>query len=460
MHRRDMLRRSALGFGSLALTGLMLEDGLLTAADPDGMTPGPHFAGKARSVIFLFMGGGPSQVDSWDPKPELTKLDGKDVPESIARGVPRIARSPLRNLFASPYRFTQYGRSGIPVSAMFPEIGACVDDLCVLRSCRHSSPIHAPAEYLATTGSQVGDRPSLGAWLNYGLGSANRNLPGFVVLMTGETARSTAWQAGFLPPNYQGTVVKADGIRDLASPPGVSRADRRDQLDLLAALNRMHLEREGGGSELEARIENYELAFRMQRAAAEPFDLSRETAETRRLYGLDDKETAEFGTQCLLARRLVERGVRFVQLRHGGWDAHGDLAKNHTPQGRKVDRPIAGLLRDLKRRGLLEETLVIWGGEFGRTPTAENPGPTPGRDHSPPGYSMWLAGGGVKGGQVIGATDPVGYAAVERPIHPNDLHATVLHALGVDQKRLYFVHNGRREPVTVNGGEVIREVFS
>ena len=235
---------------------------------------------------------------------------------------------------------------------------------------------------------------------------------------------------------------------------------RRAELDLLGELNRRHLDGHGGLSELDARIQSYELAFRMQTAASEAFDLARETKETAHLYGLHDRETAEFAGCCLLARRLVERGVRFVQLRSGGWDAHGNLVKNHTPQVRKTDRPIAGLLTDLKRRGLLEQTLVVWGGEFGRTPAAENPGPTPGRDHSPSGYSMWLAGGGVKGGQVIGATDPVGYASVEQPVHPNDLHATLLHALGVDQERLFFMHSNRKEKVTVNGGEVVKEAFA
>jgi hypothetical protein len=407
------------------------------------------------------MGGGPSQVDTWDPKPELAKLRGKDVPESIAKDVPRIARSPLKNLFPSPYRFTPQGQSGILVSELFPEIGKRVDDLCILRSCRHGSPIHAPAEYLATTGTQVGDRPSLGAWINYGLGSVNKNLPGFVVLVTGDNfGGSVAWSAGFLPARYQGTVVKKDGIPNLAMPAATSPAARRAQLDLIARLNERHRELHPGNSELEARIKSYELAFRMQAAAPEAFDLNHETAETRKLYGLDEKETAEFGAHCLLARRLVERGVRFVQLRCGGWDAHGDLKKNHDAQCRKVDRPIAALLTDLKRTGLLKQTLVIWGGEFGRTPTAENQAVSPGRDHSPSGYSMWLAGGGVKGGQVIGATDPVGYAAVERPIHPNDLHATVLHALGIDQKELYYDHHNRREMVTVNGGDVIKEVFA
>jgi len=457
--RRELFQRAGLGFGTLALTALLAEEKRLVAEDgnPVGV---PSFHGKAKNVILLFMGGGPSQVDTWDPKPELAKLNGQDVPESIARGVPRIARSPLKNLFAAPYQFIPRGKSGILVSELFPETGKLVDDICVLRSCRHGSPIHAPAEYLATTGSQVGDRPSLGSWLYYGLGSENRNLPGFLVLLTGENFGSApAWSAGFLPARFQGTVVKPEGIPNLAMPAGFTPENRQTQLDLIAQLNQHHLERHAGNSELEARIRSYELAFRMQTAAPEAFDLSKETAETKKLYGIDMKESAEYGTHCLLARRFVERGVRFIQLRCGGWDAHGDLKKNHDPQAKKVDRPIAGLLTDLKRRGLLEQTLVIWGGEFGRTPTAENKGPSPGRDHSPSGYSMWLAGGGVKGGQVIGATDPVGYAAVERPIHPNDLHATILHALGIDQHKLYYLHNNRQELVTVNGGQVVKEVF-
>jgi hypothetical protein len=457
--RREMLRRAGLGFGTLALAGLLAEEGLLAAETETGTKLGPHFNGPAKSVIFLFMGGAPSHVDSWDPKPELTRLGGKRVPDSIARDIPRIARSRLTNLWPSPYKFKKHGQSGIPVSEMFPEIGKRVDDICVLRSCRHASPIHAPAEYIATTGSQVGDRPSLGAWLTYGLGSVNKDLPGFIVFIAGETARPVAWSSGFLPPRYQGTVVKPTGIPNLARPHGTSARTRRDQLDLIAALNARHLERHAGNSELEARIRSYELAFRMQTAAPEAFDLNKETRATKQLYGIGAKVTNEFGTYCLLARRLVERGVRFIQLRSGGWDAHSALKKNHDLQGKKTDRPIAGLLTDLKQRGLLERTLVIWGGEFGRTPTAENRSATPGRDHSPSGYSMWLAGGGVKGGRVIGATDAVGYSAVERPIHPNDLHATVLHALGLNQHRLYYLHNNRKEKVTVNGGEVIDEVF-
>jgi hypothetical protein len=463
--RREMLKRAGLGFGTLALAHLLLEDGLLAADEPAG-SANPHGGllradGKAKSVIFLFMGGGPSQVDTWDPKPLLKRLDRQNVPESIAAGVPRIARAPLNGLFPSPYRFRRHGQSGIAVSEIFPEIARHVDDLCMLRGCRHDSPIHAPAEYLSMTGTQIGDRPSLGSWIWYGLGSENRNLPGFVVMLTGENFGSKpAWSSGFLPARFQGTVVQASGIPNLSMPAGTNQGDRQAQMDLIGALNRNHLQRHAGNSELEARIRSYELAFRMQTAAPEIFELTRETQVTRDLYGIGQDDTDQFGTFCLLARRMVERGVRFVQLRSGGWDAHGDLKANHDPQARKTDKPIAGLLADLKRRGLLESTLVVWGGEFGRTPTAENPSSaSPGRNHSPSGYSMWLAGGGVKGGQIIGATDDVGYAAIDRPIHPNDLHATILHALGVNQRRLVYRHHNRDELVTVNGGEVIEEVF-
>ena len=451
--RREMLARAGCGFGLLALSDLL-------AAEDDRPALRLREGAKAKSVIFLFMGGGPSQVDTFDPKPLLSRLHGHDVPPSIAQGIPRIARAPLNNLFGSPYRFARRGQSGIPVSEIFPHVGACVDDLCVLRSCRHDSPIHAPAEYLATTGTQVGDRPSVGAWVLYGLGSENQNLPGFIVMKAGETGRPVAWQSGFLPARYQGTIVESTGIPNVALPAGTGPEEREAQLDLIDQLNRRHLERNTGNSELEARIRSYELAFRMQTAAPETFDLARETQATKNLYGIGETDATEFGTMCLLARRFVERGVRFIQLRSGGWDAHGDLIANHSPQAKKTDKPIAGLLIDLKRRGLLDETLVVWGGEFGRTPAAENRAASPGRNHSPSGYSMWLAGGGVKGGHTIGATDPVGYAAIERPIHPNDLHATILHALGVNQHRLTFRHNNRSEMATVNGGEVLSEVFS
>jgi hypothetical protein len=452
LSRRDMLASAGCGIGMLALADLL-------AADEERQVR-PRDDARAKSVIFLFMGGGPSQVDTFDPKPLLSRLHGQDVPASIAREIPRIARSPLNNLFASPYRFVRRGQSGIPVSDIFPHLGQCADELCVLRSCKHDSPIHAPAEYLATTGTQIGDRPSIGAWVHYGLGTENQNLPGFIVMKAGETGRPVAWQSGFLPARHQATFVEPAGIPNVALPNGVRPDEREAQLDLIEQLNRRHLERNPGNSELEARIRSYELAFRMQTAAPETFDLARETQATKALYGIGDSDTNEFGTMCLLARRFVERGVRFVQLRSGGWDAHGDLIANHSPQARKTDRPIAALLTDLKRRGLLDSTLVVWGGEFGRTPAAENRAASPGRNHSPSGYSMWLAGGGVRGGHVVGATDPLGYAAIERPIHPNDLHATILHALGVNQHRLTYRHNNRSEMATVNGGNVIGEVFA
>ena len=459
--RRELFTRSALSFASIALTSLLLDDGVLQAGSEGPADRPPHRAARARSVIFLFMGGGPSQVDTFDPKPELARLHGQDVPESIARDIPRIARAPLQNLMASPFRFQKHGESGIEVSDLFPEVARCIDDLCIVRSLKHETPIHAPAEFMAVTGSPIGDRPSLGAWLYYGLGSENRDLPGFVVFKSGDTLRPPTIGSGFLPARYQGTLIDGErGIPNLALPEGQPAGQRQSQLKLLDMLNRRHLERHAGNTELEARIKSYELSFRMQRTAPEAFDVSQETAETQQLYGLDAKETAEFGKYCLWARRLVERGVRFIQLRAGGWDAHNDLKNSHTKSCKGTDRPIAALLRDLKRRGLLDETLVIWGGEFGRTPTVQPGTKEPGRDHSPSGYTMWLAGGGVKGGQVIGATDPVGYAAIERPVHPNDLHATILHALGIDQRRLYFLHHNRKELVTVNGGQVINEVFA
>lgn len=486
--RREILKHSPLGIAAIACTELLHRDGLLAVTSSQSAAGSrPHSRATARSVIFFFQGGGPSQVDTFDPKPLLQELHGKDVPESIGKTIPKIARSPLNNLLASPWKFRQYGESGIPVSDLHPELGRCVDDLCVIRSCRHDSPIHAPAEFIATTGTQVGDRPSLGAWLTYGLGNENSDLPGFVVFKTGETIRPPAIGTGFLPAQFQGVLVDSEkGIPNLALPPGFTKQDREAQLRLLDTLNREHLGKTGAerretrgrqgipsaapldsrlstldsyDSELEARIKSYELAFRMQTKAPAIFDLSEETAETQTLYGIDQKETAEYGRICLLTRRLVERGVRFIQIRSGGWDSHSDIVGEHGKKCRAIDKPLAALLTDLKRRGLLDETLVICGGEFGRTPASQRGASKPGRDHSPSGYTTWLAGGGVKGGQIIGATDEVGYSAIERPVHPNDLHATILHALGLDQHQLVYEHRNRRELVTVNGGQVVNEVF-
>jgi hypothetical protein len=450
LSRRDLLRQSILGFGALALADLLRADSRVK----------PPPGAKARSVVFIFLGGGPSQVDTFDPKPLLTQLDGKDVPASIAEDIPQIARAPLTNLLGSPWKFRKYGQSGVEVSDLFPHVGSCVDDLCILRSCAHNSPIHAPAEFITTTGTGVGDRPSLGAWITYGLGSPNADLPGFLVFRTGETLRPPAIGTGFLPATYQGTPVDpVTGVANTALPAGWTPADRKAELDLLGTLDRKHLERHGNDPELEARIRAYELTARMQLAAPRAFDLTQETTKTQDAYGMHEKETAEYGRIFLLTRRLVERGVRFIQVRSGGWDAHADILGEHGKKARATDRPIAAFLKDLKARGLLESTLVIWGGEFGRTPACQRGAAKPGRDHSPSGYSMWLAGGGVTGGQVIGKTDDVGYAAVDRPIHPTDLHATILRALGVDQNDLFYEHNGRKELLTVNGGNVVEEVF-
>jgi len=449
-----------MGFGALALASLLRDEGRLFGQE--GKPVDSRLRGRAKSVILLWMGGGPSHVDTFDPKPELAKLQGKKVPESLAKKIPMHNRLRLENLYPCPFEFSLNGASGLPVSTLFRETARFADELCVLRSMSHESVIHTPAEYLTLTGSFTGTRPSLGAWLTYGLGSENRNLPGFVVTVSGENfSGPSIYSSGFLPSTYQGTLVKGiEGIPNLRMPAGTTDAQRRDELDFLAALNRAQQERVGRDSDLEARIQSYELAYRMQTAASEAFDLSKEDAETKRMYGVGSPETNEYGTNCLLARRLVERGVRFIQLVQAGWDAHGDLRGNHTTQAGKCDRPIAGLLGDLKRRGLLDETLVLWGGEFGRTPTVEGDKSKPGRDHSPMGYTVWLAGGGVKGGQAIGATDEIGYTAVERPIHPNDLQATILRLMGIDQQDLYYLHNGRKEIVTFNGGKVVPEVFA
>ncbi len=457
--RREMLQRAGFGFGSLALAGLVAREGLgksgALGSSPTGHLT--HFLPRARNVIFLFMGGGPSQIDTFDPKPELSRLDGKETPESIRKLFQRTATmgNGTRKLMGSPFRFQRYGESGLPVSDLLPGIAHHIDDLCVVRSMQHDTSIHMPGEYIMTTGTIVGDRPSLGAWVTYGLGSESHDLPEYIVF--GGPTRPT-YSAGFLPARHQGTSITSGEIPHLELPWGVSTTGRRRQLDFIGRMNQMHRQRvDSGNTELEARIRSYELAFRMQLAAPEAFDLNQETAATKRLYGVGENPTNDVGTQCLMARRLVERGVRFIQLYIGGWDSHSDLKGGHQGCADRSDRPIAGLLTDLKQRGLLDSTLLVWGGEFGRTPGAEKGN---GRDHSPGGFTVWLAGGGVKGGQVIGKTDPVGYTAIERPIHPNSLHATILHALGLEQEKLTFRHNGRDEIPTFVSSEIVHEVFA
>jgi hypothetical protein len=471
INRRQFLARAGGGFGMIALAAMLAEEGLLAGeaatgpALPNPLAPRPpHHEAKAQRVIFLFMAGGPSHLETFDPKPELHRLQGQPLPASFGRVVTR--RAVDRNRLLAPHcRFRPHGQSGIEVSDLLPNLGSCVDDLCVLRGCHGDSVTHPESVYLMNTGSILMGRPSLGAWVAYGLGTENQNMPAFVVLPDPRgwvKGGAPAWGNGFLPAAYQGTLMRGGSspILHLRTPPGISGQQQRTTLDFINRLNQEHQRQRPGDSELNARIAAYELAFRMQTHAPEVVDIARETEATRRLYGMDRAETADFGLRCLLARRLVERGVRFVQVYCGdtnGWDAHSDIVGNHGRLCLQSDQPIAGLLKDLKSRGLLDSTLVIWGGEFGRTPMTEG---TSGRDHNPYGFCMWLAGGGVKGGQVVGSTDAVGLRAAEGRTHVHDVHATILHLLGLNHFRLTFRHNGRNERLTDNFGEVIEPALA
>jgi hypothetical protein len=456
-NRRELLRRAGAGFGSLALAALLADDAAAGKLSADPLAPrAPHLPARARRVIFLFMPGGPSQVDTFDPKPTLSRDHGKPSPKQYL--------GQTRKLLASPWRFRKQGESGLEVSDLFPHVGACVDKLCVIRSMVGDDVNHPGGCLLMNTGERVATRPSLGAWVTYGLGTENQNLPGFIAVGPGpliEGARQ--YGAAFLPAAYQGTFVSdlKNPIRNLKNTLVTAERQRRE-LDALRRLNEMHLDRRSDDSRLGARIEAFELAYRMQSEAPDAFDLARETEPTKRLYGIGQDATDVFGRQCLLARRLVERGVRFVQLYHtlGGfqpWDQHSDLKGGHARNARATDRPIAGLLQDLQARGLLEDTLVIWGGEFGRTPAAEG---TDGRDHHPYGFSMWLAGGGVRGGLAYGATDEFGWDAVEDRVHVHDLHATILHLLGLDHEKLTYRHTGRDYRLTDVYGNVVKGVIA
>jgi hypothetical protein len=465
--RRDFLARAGAGFGALALADLL--QGTAHAAAGDDSRPVthplrarvPHFAPRAKSVVFLFMEGGPSHIDTFDPKPALAELAGKPIPDSFRRVITAMGEfdSPI---LPSRRQWKQHGESGLWVSDWLPEIATCVDDIAVIRSCWANGINHSSGVCQMNTGSTLAGRPSLGAWASYGLGTENQNLPAFVVMQDNAASVINGprnWGGGFMPAVYQGTrlVAGSDPIPNLHPPDGVSPAAQRGKLDFLTQLNRAHAATREQ-SELEARIASYELAFRMQAEAPEAVDLSRESAITRRLYGLDEKETADFGRMCLLSRRLVERGVRFVQLYSGAgskWDAHSKIEENHSKQCRSMDKPVAGLLRDLKARGLLDSTLVVWGGEFGRTPQSEK---GDGRDHNPTGFTMWMAGGGVRGGQTIGSTDEVGLHAVEDRLHVHDLHATILWLMGLDHMGLVYKYKGRPERPTINEGEVCRKI--
>jgi hypothetical protein len=472
--RRDLLFRAGAGFAGLACADLLDRDDLLRA-EPQATRPAaarnplaarpPHFAPRAKSVIFLFMYGGPSQVDLFDPKPELRRFHGTPM---SGKGEIDVFFGNPGALMASPYEFNRHGQSGIDVSELYPSLAGCVDDLAVIRSLHTDSNNHSPAIFNLNSGIIRPGSPSLGSWTTYGLGSVNENLPAFVVMYDwrgGPIGGAPNWSAGFMPAAYQGTPYRSTGapIVDLTPPTWVDPHLQRAEVDLVQKLNRAHAETRPGESDLDARIASYELAFSMQTHAPEAVDISKESDATRRLYGLDRKTTEYFGRQCLIARRLVERGVRFVQVYSGGghqqqsWDAHYGLDENHRMHCAETDVPMAGLLRDLKARGLLDQTLVVWGGEFGRMPISQS---AIGRDHNPHGFTMWLAGGGIRGGQVYGATDELGYRAVEDACSVHDLHATILHCLGLDHRKLTYFYGGRDQRLTNFGGDPILKLVA
>ncbi len=461
LSRRRWLAQLGAGFGGLALSAMLAEE---SAGTENPLAPRPpHFRPRVRRVIMLFMFGGPSHLDTFDPKPRLARDSGHPLPPGLR---PRVVSFPNRmgNLVGSPFAFRQHGDSGLWISSLFPNLAERADDLCVIRSMHCSNSRHGGAVLEWHTGTDTFVRPSMGSWITYGLGSENQDFPGYVTICQDlSQGGANNFGAAFLPATYQGTRWGHGGLKpqEARIPFIGDDADHRDlqrlELDLIAEMDRRDAVSRGPDGEPDARIASFELAFRLQSEAPEIQDLSRETAATRRLYGLDDPATADFGTQCLLARRMSERGVRFVQCNLGGWDAHNNLKANHAELARAIDRPIAGLLTDLKQRGLWDETLVIWGGEFGRTPTCEG---TDGRDHNPHGYTMWLAGGGVKAGLAWGRTDEYGYYAVEDKVHVHDLHATILHLLGLDHKRLTYRYAGRDFRLTDVHGEVVKGILA
>lgn len=458
--RRTLLQRMGTGLGTLGLAGILSEQGLL--ADQASAISGPlspkqpMFPARAKRIIHLFMNGGPSQVDTFDPKPALDKYDGQRPP-----GADLKTERQTGGLMKSPFRFKKHGQSGIEVSEIFPHLSGCVDDLCVIRSMHTNIPNHEPSLLMMTSGETQPTRPSMGSWLLYGLGTENQNLPGFVVLCPGKPVVGPAlWGNRFLPGIFQGAQINNSSmnpqnvIRDINNSQ-VSRPAQREQLDLMKRMNEMHLARRGGSDNpLEARIQSLEMAFRMQTEAQEVFDLNQETKSTRDAYG-----QGEFANGCLAARRLVERGVRMVQVFYGNgqpWDDHENIA-SHADKARAVDQPIAALIKDLKERGLFEDTLILWGGEFGRTPVSEG---AKGRDHNNHGFTVWLAGGGVRGGMVYGATDEFGFAAMENKVHVHDLHATMLHLMGIDHEKLTYRYSGRDFRLTDVHGRVVSDIFA
>lgn len=476
--RREFLWEAGAGFAGVALGGLLQHDGFLAsqAVAADGTTPfqnplkakPEHFPGKAKRVIFLYMYGGPSQIDTFDYKPDMIGMDNKTVQvKTFGRG----GHKTEGRIVEPRWRFRQYGECGKWVSDLFPHLGQCVDDMAFIHSMTAESPIHGSAMLMMNSGRLLSGSPCLGSWVNYGLGSVNEDLPGFVVMLDprgGPISGAKNWSSGFMPATYQATIIRSQGtpILDLERPAEISDGAQRRMLDALRDYNQEHALRRVSNTSLAARIASYELAYRMQTTAPEAVDLQQESAATHRLYGLHDEKSQVFGRQCLLARRLVERGVRFVQIYSGGnhtettWDAHNDLVVNHSLHAGETDRPIAGLLTDLKQRGMLDETLVVWGGEFGRQPTAEYETGT-GRDHNSYGFTVWMAGGGIQGGISVGKTDELGSNAVEDRFHVKRLHATILHQLGLDPNALSYFHSGLDQRlVGVEGAEPISQVMA
>ena len=464
--RRELLWNGAQGFAGLALMDLLTRSGAFAAGSPLAAKPA-HFLAKAKRCVFLFMNGAPSHVDTFDHKSALDKFDGLSYKGPLTVG---SNGRPIGYLMKSPFEFRKYGQSGLEISNLFPHVSRFADDLCVLRGMHTDTAAHASGCLQMNTGNVLIGKPSMGSWLSFGLGTENENMPSFVVMTDprgGPISGASNWTTGYMPAAYQGTLFRSSGapLLDLSTPGGTTPDTQRHALDLLGSLNQRHAGQRAGDGELSARIHSYELAYRMQTAAAETVDLSKESARTLEMYGVHDKLTADFGKKCLITRRLLERGVRFVQLYSGGghiedtWDGHNDCITNHKLHAGETDKPIAALMSDLKSTGLWDDTLVIWGGEFGRTPTSEGVG-KPGRDHNWHGFSMWLAGAGVKGGQAVGSTDEIGFEAVEDRVHVSDLHATVLHLMGLDHTRLTYFYQGMNQRLTGVRGNVVSKVLA
>ncbi|MEI8383110.1 MAG: DUF1501 domain-containing protein [Planctomycetota bacterium] len=469
LHRRCFLEQTACGLGSMALASLL---GHEASAESDhrrkAASANPHFPARAKNVIFLFMAGAPSQYDLFEPKPEMQRLHGQPVPPSFLEGLSDSLIKGSARVFASPRKFSKYGECGMDFSDYLPHLATCADDLCMIRSMQTDVSNHDPAQLLMQCGVPRFGMPCMGSWITYGLGSESQNQPGFIVLLSnngpGDIAGTALWDSAFLPATHRGVTFRSDGdpILHLGNLPGVTPSDQRLRLDVINDLNRIRQQKQSD-PEIATRIESYELAFRMQSAAPELLDFSQETAQTLTDYGIGHEKSDGFARNCLLARRMVERGVRFVQLYHYTWDDHSDLNVKLKENTDKTDRPAAALIHDLKQRGLLDETLIVWGGEFGRTPMNEvRRGTSPGkegRDHHPFAFTMLMAGGGVQGGQIIGRTDDLGYRPVESPVHVHDLQATIMHALGLDHTQLTFRHQGRDHRLTDVAGEVVHRIF-